>query len=47
MKVLFKLINIIAEKMISEPREVEEIYNSLPENKKEQITQRDKDLSGQ
>lgn len=46
-KVLFKLINIIAEKMISEPREVEEIYNSLPENKKEQITQRDKDLSGQ
>lgn len=39
---LFKLVNFIAEKMITEPKEVEEIYNKLPENKKKQIKERDK-----
>lgn len=40
--VLFKLINLIAEKMITEPKEIKEIYDRLPENKKEQIEDRDK-----
>jgi len=40
-KALFKLVNLIAEKMITEPREVEEIYTSLPEEKKQQIEKRD------
>jgi hypothetical protein len=40
-KVLFKLINLIAEKMITEPKEVEEIYNSLPESKRNEIEIRD------
>lgn len=39
---LFKLVNFIAEKMISEPKEIEEIYNKIPESKKEQINKRDK-----
>lgn len=39
---LFKLINIISEKMISEEKEIDEIYNSLPEEKLEQIKNRDK-----
>ncbi len=38
---LFKLVNFIAEKMITEPKEVKEIYNKLPENKKKQIEERD------
>jgi len=40
-KVLFKLVNLIAEKMITEPKEVEEIYNILPEGKRQQIEERD------
>lgn len=40
-KALFKLVNLIAEKMITEPKEVEEIYASLPEDKKQQIEERD------
>lgn len=39
---LFKLINFIAEKMITEPKEVEEIYSKIPESKKQQINERDK-----
>jgi hypothetical protein len=39
---LFKLINFIAEKMITEPKEVGEIFASIPESKKEQINKRDK-----
>lgn len=39
---LFRLVNFIAEKMITEPKEIEEIYNKIPEGKKEQINQRDK-----
>ncbi len=38
---LFRLINFIAEKMITEPKEIDEIYGKIPENKKEQINQRD------
>jgi hypothetical protein len=38
---LFKLVNFIAEKMITEPKEIEEIYNKIPESKKEQIKKRD------
>ena len=39
---LFKLINFIAEKMITEPKEIKEIYNKIPELKKKQIEKRDK-----
>ena len=38
---LFKLVNFIAEKMLTEPKEVEEIYSKLPESKKKQIQERD------
>ncbi|MFA4834403.1 MAG: DUF4145 domain-containing protein [Patescibacteria group bacterium] len=38
---LFKLINFITEKMVSEPKEVEKLYNSIPEEKREQIKKRD------
>ena len=41
---LFKLTNFIAEKMISEPKEIEEIYEmKVPNSKKEQIAERDGD----
>ncbi len=40
-KALFKLTNLIAEKMITEPKEVAEIYNSLPESKLRAIDERD------
>jgi len=39
---LFKLVNFIAEKMITEPKEIEAIYNKIPESKKQQINERDK-----
>lgn len=42
---LFKLVNFIAEKMITEPREIEELYNSLPEDKLEGIQNRDKKIT--
>jgi len=38
---LFKLVNLIAEKMLSEPREIEAIYEQIPETKKKQIFERD------
>lgn len=38
---LFSLINFIAEKMISEPNEVERVYSLLPKNKREEIEKRD------
>lgn len=41
-KALFKLVNLIAEKIITERKEVEEIYNSLPEAKRQEIEKRDK-----
>lgn len=38
---LFKLVNFIAEKMITEPKEVETLYEKLPEEKRKQIEERD------
>jgi Domain of unknown function (DUF4145) len=38
---LFKLFNFIATKMITEPREIDEIYSGLPESKRYAIQQRD------
>jgi hypothetical protein len=38
---LFKLVNIIAEQMISNPKHVEEIYGTLPESKRTAIEKRD------
>lgn len=38
---LFELINFIAEKMITEPKEIESFYVELPEASKEQIEERD------
>ncbi len=37
---LFKLVNFIVEEMITRPREIDEIYNSLPQNQLDQIKQR-------
>lgn len=39
---LFKLVNFIATKMITEPKEIDEIYNALPEKKLNGIKERDK-----
>lgn len=39
---LFKLLNFIVEKMITESKEIDQIYSILPENKKEGIENRDK-----
>ena len=39
---LFKLVNFIANKMINEPKEIDEIYKGLPENKRKGIEDRDK-----
>lgn len=38
---LFKLVNFIAEKMITEPKTVDELFGKVPEGKKQQISQRD------
>ena len=38
---LFKLVNFIATKLISEPKEIDELYNSLPQSKLEGINRRD------
>lgn len=38
---LFKLMNIIVEKIITEPREIEEIYETIPESAKKGINVRD------
>lgn len=38
---LFHLINFIAEKLITEPKEIAQIYDTLPESKKKQISERD------
>jgi hypothetical protein len=39
---LFELINFIAHKMITEPKEIETLYETLPEEKREFIETRDK-----
>ncbi|NWN46907.1 DUF4145 domain-containing protein [Pseudomonas sp. MAFF 301514] len=38
---LFKLINLIVDKTISEPKHVQEVYESLPQNLLEAIAKRD------
>lgn len=38
---LFKLVNFIANKMITEPKEIDELYGSLPQEKIDGINQRD------
>lgn len=39
---LFKLINMIVEKMITEPKQVNELYSLIPEGKQKAINERDK-----
>ncbi|WP_133406898.1 DUF4145 domain-containing protein [Parashewanella tropica] len=39
---LFKLVNFIANKMITEPKEIDDLYGTLPEDKIKGINQRDK-----
>jgi len=39
---LFKWVNLIANVMITEPKEVEELYETLPEPKRKAIEERDK-----
>jgi len=39
---LFNLVNIIVQKMITDPRQIQEIYSNLPQGKLQQIEQRDK-----
>jgi len=39
---LFDLVNVVAQAMISQQKMVDEMYESLPEVKKDQIKQRDK-----
>ncbi|MEL6643310.1 MAG: DUF4145 domain-containing protein [Pseudomonadota bacterium] len=38
---LFRLLNLILEKMISEPKHVDEVYNALPEAARKAIEKRD------
>ncbi|MBS1527613.1 MAG: DUF4145 domain-containing protein [Bacteroidetes bacterium] len=38
---LFVLINVIADDMITKPKEIDELYNNLPESDKETIEKRD------
>ncbi len=38
---MFRLMNMIIEKMIIEPRELDELYNSMPDDKLEGIKKRD------
>lgn len=39
---LFELINLVAEVMITQPKEIEKLYRSLPQTQLEAINQRDK-----
>lgn len=39
---LFKLVNFVATKMITEPKEIDELYASLPETQREAIENRDR-----
>lgn len=41
-RTLFRLVNLIAEKMISEPKHVQGVYDALPESVRKQIERRDK-----
>lgn len=40
-KTLFKIINIIVEKMITEPKQIDEIYDLIPDGAKRAIEKRD------
>lgn len=40
-EMLFRLMNLIVEKMITEPNHVQSVYDMLPENKREAIDRRD------
>ena len=40
-EMLFQLMNLIVEKMVSEPKHVQSIYNRLPQSKREAIERRD------
>ncbi len=42
---LFRLVNLIAEKMISEPAHVQAVYNRLPASKRQAIEERDNSTS--
>ena len=42
---LFGLLNIIAEVMITQPKEIENLYNTLPEDQKKAIDKRDNKAS--
>ena len=44
---LFKLVNFIAEQMITEPKKIKEIYNKIPNSKKQQIKKRDEEIKKQ
>ncbi len=39
---LFELINLIAHAMITQPKEIDNLYNTLPKEKLDKITERDK-----
>ena len=43
---LFQLVNIIIEKMVSEPREIKALFDNLREGQKNQIARRDAGKSG-
>lgn len=38
---LFGLLNVIVERLITQPKQIEEIFNKLPESKRDAITKRD------
>ena len=38
---LMRLLNIITERMITEPKEIESLYEGLPESIKDSINKRD------
>lgn len=42
---LFNIMNLIVEKMIVEPKKIEEVYNQLPEDKRKAIEDRDKQIN--
>ncbi len=39
---LFELVNLIAQAMITQPKETEQLYETLPEHKRKAIEDRDK-----
>jgi hypothetical protein len=40
---LFELVNLITDTMITQPKQIEQLYGSLPEDQRKQIEGRDKD----